>query len=60
MTTVQLKVEIEKELDKLPEQALSEVLDYVKKLQPNPNQSSDDHFNRILNEDRELLQKLAQ
>ncbi|WP_420490444.1 DUF2281 domain-containing protein [Mucilaginibacter jinjuensis] len=57
MTTVQLKVEIEKELDKLPEEALSEVLDYVKKLQP---KKTTDHITRIINENLDLFQKLAQ
>lgn len=58
MTATQLKVEIDRELNKLSEKQLEEILDFVKELQSNKklNQSID----RIINENRELFTKLAQ
>lgn len=62
MTTQQLKSEIQKTLDRIPEGVLQEILDYLKSLQ---SKSKDEvqlsrHLRQILAEDKELLEKLAQ
>jgi hypothetical protein len=62
MTTVQLKTEIQKVLDKVPEDVLTYLLNYVKELQKH---SSDDielvrFMKESFIEDGELLEKLAQ
>jgi len=62
MTVIEIKTEIQKALDNVPEEALSEILDIVKKFQ---QQSADEYrwtknLEKVINEDRELLQKLAQ
>ncbi len=62
MTSIEIKTEIQKVLDQVPESVLQEVLDFLKGLQ---NKSVDqiklaDNLRKILSEDRELLEKLAQ
>jgi len=62
MTTTEIKSEIQKVLDKVPENVLKDILDFLKTLQ---NQSASnlrltEHFRQILSEDKELLEKLAQ
>ncbi len=62
MTAVQLKTEIQKVLEKVPEEVLGDVLAYIKELQKH---SEDDlelarFMKQTLTEDRELLHKLAQ
>jgi hypothetical protein len=61
MTTLELKIQIQKELDKVPENVLQSVLDYLKQTQQqSPEQVRRDiNFRRILSEDRELLNRLA-
>jgi mRNA-degrading endonuclease RelE of RelBE toxin-antitoxin system len=61
MTTLELKTQIQKELDKVPESILQNVLDYLKQVQQqSPEQIRRDiNFRRILSEDKELLNRLA-
>ncbi|MDF2432592.1 MAG: hypothetical protein JWP44_2223 [Mucilaginibacter sp.] len=62
MTTIQLKTEIHKILDEVPEDALPDVLGFLKELQQHPaeNIRLASHLKQILSEDKELLEKLAQ
>jgi uncharacterized tellurite resistance protein B-like protein len=62
MTTIQLKAEIQKSLDKMPEEALNEVLSYLKLVEDqSPNQLKfNNNLKKILDEDRELFERLAQ
>jgi hypothetical protein len=61
MTHSELKLEIQKAIDHVPDTVLEEILGYLKQLQS----SSEDkvelsrNLKRILLEDKELLQKLA-
>jgi len=59
MSKDEIKFEINKVLDLLPDKALEDLLSFLKNIE---NRSSDlfIDFHRILNEDKELLQKLAQ
>lgn len=61
MTTKEIKVEINKAINEIPENLLTEVLHFLKEIK---NYSHADielskNLNKILNEDNELLQKLA-
>lgn len=62
MTATQIKTEIQKVLDNVPENALQDVLDLLKELQA----SSAEHIRltnnlrQILAEDKELLGRLAE
>jgi hypothetical protein len=62
MTTVQLKTEIQKVLDKVPEDVLKDVLDYMNELQKHSAEDIElaKFMKQTLIEDRELLEKLAQ
>jgi len=62
MTSVQIKQEIQKVLDQVPETVLQDILDFVKELQiQSPDQIKlTNNLRKILSEDKELLQKLAQ
>lgn len=55
MTTKELKTEIQKVLDTVPEGALEEVLDYLKVF----SRQSEDRVGAILTEDKDLLARLA-
>lgn len=62
MTTKEIKTEIQKVIDNIPENVLEDILDLLKQLQ---RQSKDKielshHLRKILAEDKELLEKLAQ
>jgi len=62
MTSIEIKTEIQKVLDQVPENVLQNVLDFLKELQ---TKSADDrkfanNLRNILSEDKELLEKLAQ
>jgi len=61
MTTVQLKTEIQKVLDQVPETVLPEILVYLKQIQhQSPDQVKlSNNLKKILSEDKELLEKLA-
>jgi uncharacterized tellurite resistance protein B-like protein len=62
MTVKQIKQEIQKSLDNLPENVLQQVLEYLQEVQRSGTDkvklTSD--LNKILREDRDLLQRLAQ
>ncbi len=62
MTTMQLKTEIQKVLDKVPEDVLADLLNYVTELQKHSSEDIElaKFMKESLIEDRELLQKLAQ
>jgi mRNA-degrading endonuclease RelE of RelBE toxin-antitoxin system len=62
MTTIELKTEIKRELKRVPEDALQEVLDFLKELhQRHAEEIQLDNFlEQTLIEDKELLEKLAQ
>ena len=61
MTTQDLKFEIQKAIDKVPESVLVDILDYLKQIQVTPSDKIDlsRHLGLILREDKELLQRLA-
>ena len=62
MSRDELKEEIVKVLETVPEDILEDVLDYLKLLITNPKEklSMTKKLRQIINEDEELLQKLAQ
>ncbi len=62
MNTVDIKTEIQKVLEQVPENVLADVLDFLKKLQQQPAEKVKlaNHLKQILAEDKELLEKLAQ
>jgi hypothetical protein len=62
MTTTQIKTEIQKVLDSVPEVVLQDVLDFLKELQDQPSDKVKltKNLRQILTEDKELLEKLAQ
>ena len=62
MTSVEIKNEITKVLDQVPEELLLDILDLIKEVQSEkPSKTSLIlNFKKILQEDIEVLQKLAQ
>jgi len=62
MTSAQIKYQIQKVLDEVPENALQDVLDFLKVLQSSSSKQIKltNNLRQILTEDKELLQKLAQ
>jgi hypothetical protein len=61
MTTKQIKTEIQKVLDTVPEPVLEDILKYLKSLQGKPGDiiNLSNNLKKVLEEDRELLEKLA-
>lgn len=61
MNTTDLKIEINKAIDSVPEEVLVDILDYLKQIQVTPKEKIDlsRHLGLILREDKELLQRLA-
>jgi len=61
MTMTDLKYEIQKAMDTVPESVLVDILDYLKQIQKSPNEKINlsRHLALILREDKELLQRLA-
>lgn len=61
MTTTDLKYEIQKAMDTLPESVLVDILDYLRQIQKTPIEKIklSKHLALILREDKELLQRLA-
>jgi hypothetical protein len=61
MTTQDLKYEIQKAIDNLPDSVLVDILDYLKQIQVTPSDKIDlsRHLGLILREDKDLLHKLA-
>jgi hypothetical protein len=62
MTRTEIKNEIQKVLENVPENVLQDILDLIKDFQNQPgNRLELTHsLRKILNEDKELLEKLAQ
>ena len=62
MTAKDLKIEIQKVLDNVPENLLEDVLSYLQEIQKRSASefNNSQHLKKILTEDRELLKKLAQ
>jgi hypothetical protein len=61
MTTKDIKSEIQKSLDKVPESVLQDVLDYLKQVENQPIEKVNltRNLRDILTEDNELLARLA-
>jgi hypothetical protein len=61
MTPPQIKEEINKIIDKLPNEALGDLLAYLQQVEKSPAGKSQltKNLRKILTEDRELLQRLA-
>lgn len=62
MSTAEIKTEIDKVLGTMPEDALESVLDYLKSITQTTNDelTYSKNLRKILEEDKELLEKLAQ
>ncbi|MCX6292548.1 MAG: hypothetical protein NT126_12400 [Bacteroidetes bacterium] len=62
MTTKQIKTEIQKVLDSIPDVVLEDILNYLKNIQgKSPDAISlSQNLRKILAEDSELLERLAQ
>ena len=62
MTTTEIKKEIGKVLDRVPEKLLQDILNLLKEVEAEKNVKNKltSNLKRILSEDNELLQKLAQ
>ncbi|MGZ3871783.1 MAG: hypothetical protein ACXVJD_02630 [Mucilaginibacter sp.] len=62
MTAVEVKTEIQKVLNEVPENILPEILAYLKQVQhQSPAQIKfNNNLKKILEEDKELFQRLAQ
>ena len=62
MTTKQIKVEIKKTIDTLPDKILEDILSYLKQVQKTSLKDIEvySHLRQIFREDKELLEKLAQ
>ncbi len=62
MTKQEIKSEIQKSLDRVPESVLKDVLAFLRQVegQPMDNTNLQNSLKTILNEDQHLLQRLAQ
>ena len=61
MTAIEIKKEITKVLDQVPEKLLVDILDLIKEVQSENSKSNlTSNFKKILSEDSDLLHKLAQ
>ena len=62
MSRDELKEELDKVLESVPDELLEDVLDYIKVLIANPSNNIQltSNLHEILNEDKGLLQRLAQ
>jgi hypothetical protein len=62
MTKTEIKIEIQKVLDNVPENVLQDILDLLKGLQNQPLEKLEitHSLRQIIAEDKELLEKLAQ
>jgi hypothetical protein len=61
MSTNEVKAEIQKLLDNVPEIVLNDLLDYLRIAQNQTNNQIElsHHLRKIISEDKELLEKLA-
>ena len=63
MTTLELRTELHKAIDKVPENALSEILDYIHSFEAKSafdKEKLDQFIDRVFKEDDNLLRRLAQ
>ena len=62
MTNREIKTEIQKILEEVPEEVLHDLLEYLREAQKLTRDQAalSSHLRKILSEDRELLEKLAQ
>ncbi|GAA4340350.1 hypothetical protein GCM10023149_51680 [Mucilaginibacter gynuensis] len=60
MTSVEIKTEIQKLIDEVPETLLPDILNYLHQVKDQHPILTDDIVTKIISEDRELLKKLAQ
>ena len=62
MSRDELKEELDKALESVPDELLEDVLDYIKVLIANPSNNIQltSNLREIINEDKGLLQRLAQ
>jgi len=61
MTNLELRSEIHKAVDNVPENVLPEILDYLNNIQQSSSQEKLKKFiDKVFEEDDELLRKLAQ
>jgi hypothetical protein len=62
MTTNQIKTEIQKLLDTVPENVLQDLLNYLQEAQKHTKNQAElvSHLRKIIHQERELLEKLAQ
>ena len=62
MTAIEIKKEINKALDQVPEKLLVDILDLIKEVQSDKSSNSTltSNFKKILSEDSDLLHNLAQ
>ncbi len=61
MTTQQLKTEIQRLLDNVPENVLQDLLDYLREAQKYTKDQAElsNYLRKIIHDDKELLEKLA-
>ena len=61
MTTKEIKSEIQKSLDRVPESVLQDILTFLKQAEAQPEQQVNlaRNLRDILSEDKELLERLA-
>jgi hypothetical protein len=61
MTINEIKLEIQKSMDKVPESILQDILDFLKSVENKSNEQVNltKNLKSILAEDRELLERLA-
>lgn len=61
MTAIEIKKEISKALDQIPENILVDILNLIREVQTeNSSATMTSNLNKILSEDSDLLHKLAQ
>jgi hypothetical protein len=63
MTTLELRTELHKAIDKVPENVLPKILNYISSLEENPSfdkEKIDQFIDRVFKEDDNLLRRLAQ
>ncbi len=62
MTALQLRTEIKKAVDKIPESLLTDLLEHIHELEQQPKDKAEliEFLKQSVVEDRELLQKLAE
>lgn len=62
MTVIEIKTEIKKLVDEVPEESLTDILNFLKEFKNKPvaHSQQSDHFKDIMDKHRGLLKKLAQ